>query len=252
MSSENTPKKKSLLKRLLPLIIIAGALAIGWFNGWHEYLTLSKLIQNREALGMMVEDNLFMASLAFMAVYAVLVAISFPGASFLTIGAGLLFGGILGGILTVFSATAGSVIIFLIAKSSFGDFLQAKAGPFVNRMIEGFKKDAFQYLLTIRLTPVFPFWVVNIVPALLNMAVLPYTIATFLGIIPGTFAYAYIGAGLDSIIAAQQEANPGCAEAGTCAIDPKALVTTEILIAMVGLAVISILPLIIRKLKSKA
>ncbi|MCB1451275.1 MAG: VTT domain-containing protein, partial [Nitratireductor sp.] len=134
----------------------------------------------------------------------------------------------------------------------FGDFLSARAGPFVTRMLDGFNKDAFNYLLSLRLTPVFPFWVVNIVPALLNMRFGPYLAATFLGIIPGTLAYSYIGSGLDSIIVAQELANPGCAAAGTCSIDPSSLVTRQIILAMVGLAVISILPVLYKKFRAKA
>lgn len=249
MASEVSGNPAGFARRLTPLGVISVILAVGYFNGWHEYFTLSSLIKNREILQQMVADNLLFAVTAFMFAYMALVALSFPGASLLTIAGGLMFGGILGGLMTVFSATAGAVIIFLVARSSFGDFLQARAGPFVGRMIEGFQHDSFQYLLTIRLTPVFPFWVINIVPALLNMKLVPYAVATFLGIIPGTFAYAYIGAGLDSIVAAQQEVSPGCAEAGNCAIELKALITTEILIAMAGLAAISILPLVVRKVR---
>ena len=118
-------------------------------------------------------------------------------------------------------------------------------------MIAGFQKDQFQYLLTLRLTPIFPFWVVNIVPALLNMKLGSYALATMIGIIPGTFAFAYIGAGLDSVIAAQEKANPGCAVAGTCSIDIGALVTTDLLIALAGLAALSALPFIIKKIRGK-
>jgi len=244
MTGNSAGKSRSLVRRWAPLAVLLAILVVGWFNGWHEFFSLSKMIQHRDTLAGMVADNIFLASFAFIGIYAVLVGISFPGASYLTISSGLLFGG-----LTV-GATIGAVIIFLIARSSFGDFLEAKAGPFVTRMVGGFQKDAFQYLLTLRLTPVFPFWVVNIVPALLNMKLLPYAVATFFGIIPGGLAFAYIGAGLNSIIEAQQLANPGCAEAGTCSIDPGALVTTEILIAMGALAAISILPLLVRKLRA--
>ena len=252
MESDKPETGRSQLKRWAPLAVVLVIIGFGWFKGWHEYFTLSHLIAHREYLGMLVADNMVPAALGFVAIYAILVGISFPGASYLTISGGLLFGGVFGGLLSVVGATIGSVIIFLVARSSFGDFLEARAGPFINRMVDGFNKDAFQYLLTIRLTPVFPFWVVNIVPALLNMKLVPYAVATFLGIIPGGIAYAYIGAGLDSIIEAQQLANPGCAEAGTCSIDPKALITLEILIAMGALAVISILPLVIRKLRAKS
>ncbi|MGI9401137.1 MAG: TVP38/TMEM64 family protein [Rhizobiaceae bacterium] len=235
------------IKRFLPALLVVLLLLISWLAGWFEYFSLSNLIMNREELAAYASENRFVAMASYLLIYAALVAISFPGASFLTIAAGFVFGGLTAGILTVFGATAGAVIIFSIARSSFGDFLTRKAGPFVSKMVDGFNQDAFNYLLMIRLTPLFPFWVVNIVPAILNVRLLPYTIATFLGIIPGTFAYSFVGAGLGSVIEAQEAANPGCADAGTCEIDPSSLVTPQIIWAMAGLAAISILPVLIRK-----
>jgi len=241
--NDNPLKKWGALGAIV-LLLIGGYLA-----GLHEYFTLSSLIKHRGELAGFVSDNLVIAMVVYVLLYITIVAVSFPGASALTITSGLLFGGILAGFLTVIGATMGAVIIFLIARSSLGDVLEKKAGPFVSKMIAGFQKDQFQYLLTLRLTPVFPFWVVNIVPALLKMRVFPYALATFIGIIPGTFAFAYIGAGLDSVIAAQEVANPGCADAGTCSIEVGALVTTDLLIALAGLAVLSVIPFIIKKMR---
>ena len=237
-------------RRILP---VAGLLAIlggAWAGGLFDYFSLSSLLVHRAELSEYVAAHRIGSLLAYVVTYAALVAISFPGASLLTIASGFLFGGLAGGAASVVGASAGAAIIFLIARSSFGDFLSARAGPFVTRMVDGFNKDAFNYLLSLRLTPVFPFWVVNIVPALLNMRFGSYVAATFIGIIPGTLAYSYIGAGLDSIVLAQEQANPGCASAGTCTIDPSALVTREIILAMVALAVISILPVIYRRFRS--
>jgi len=243
-------RPQSAKKWIAPLAIAALLLA-AWLGGWFDYVSLSSLIMHREALGGFVSQNLVIGLLAYIALYAGLVAISFPGASLLTIAAGFLFGGIVGGIATVFAATLGAVIIFQIARSSFGEAMQKRTGRFVEKMRKGFQEDSFLYLLTLRLTPVFPFWVINIVPALLNMRLAPYAIATFVGIIPGTLAYAYIGAGLDSVIMAQEIAHPGCAAAGTCKIDPGSLITTEVIIAMAGLGFISILPVIVKKLRAK-
>ncbi|MEM7462615.1 MAG: TVP38/TMEM64 family protein [Pseudomonadota bacterium] len=234
-------------KRFIPAVLVVLFLVTAWLAGWFDYFSLSNLIMNREELATYAHDHQFFAMAIYALIYTALVAISFPGASLLTVAAGFVFGGLAGGLLTVFAATAGSVIIFSIARSSFGDFLAKKAGPFISKMVDGFNRDAFNYLLMIRLTPIFPFWVVNIVPALLNVRLLPYAIATFLGIIPGTFAYSFVGAGLGSVIEAQEAANPGCADAGTCEIDPSSLVTPQIIWAMLGLAAISILPIVIRK-----
>ncbi len=249
--SAESPAPASNLKKWLPLGVIAAVLGIAWLAGWFEYLSLSSLIQHREALGALVESNFILSLLGYVVFYAGLVAISFPGASLLTIAAGFLFGGWIGGIATVFAATLGAVAIFEIARTSFGEAMGKRTGKFVEKMRNGFQENAFSYLLTLRLTPIFPFWVMNIVPALLNMKMVPYAVATFLGIIPGTIAYAFIGAGLDSVIMAQEAANPGCAANGTCQINPGSLITTEVIIAMVGLGIISLMPVIIKKIRGK-
>lgn len=241
------PKGRPRIMRLLPLAAIILLLGAAWASGLFDHLTLASFIRNRSFLLETVQSHAILSFLSYFLLYAALVAVSFPGASLLTIAGGFLFGGLAGGTVTVFAATVGAAAIFLIARSSFGGFLAARAGPFVQRMLKGFHEDEFSYLLTIRLAPVFPFWVVNIVPALLDMKLSRFTLATFLGIIPGTFAYAYVGAGLGSVIEAQERANPGCAAAGDCAIDPSGLVTPEVLAGMAGLAVISILPVAIRK-----
>lgn len=236
-----------MLKRWLPVLLIGALLGVGLYFDVHEHLTLSNLIRQREYLGNLVADNLALAIGVYMLIYVVLVAVSFPGGLALSITSGFLFGWLIAGIATVIAATIGATIIFLVARSSMGDFLQQKAGGFVSKMAEGFRKDAFQYLLTLRLIPAFPFWVVNIVPGLLNMKLGPYVLATFVGIIPGTFAFTYLGAGLDSVIAEQERVNPGCVDAGTCSIDPKSLVTMELLIALGALALISFLPFLLKK-----
>ena len=232
-------------------MIILALLVVGFMSGIHEKLTLTNLIQQREALGKIVSDNLFMALGAYMLLYIVIVAVSFPGGLALSITSGFLFGWVLAGFATVIAATIGAVIIFLIARSSLGDILENKASGFVEKMTKGFQKDAFQYLLTLRLVPAFPFWVVNIVPGLLNMKLLPYVIATLIGIIPGTFAFTYLGAGLDSVIAEQERVNPGCVDAGSCTFDPKALITTELLLALAALAALSFLPFVLKRFTGK-
>jgi uncharacterized membrane protein YdjX (TVP38/TMEM64 family) len=96
--------------------------------------------------------------------------------------------------------------MFLAARSAFGDFLRDKVGGRVRRLADGFEKDAFSYLLVLRLAPIFPFFVMNIAPALFNVPLRTYVAATFLGILPGTFAYAYLGQGIDSVLVAARQA----------------------------------------------
>lgn len=238
------------VKRWLPLIGLAGLMILGFAQGWHEHLSLAALIRERQALAGFVGDYILLALTVYAAIYTAAVALSFPGASLLTIAGGFLFGWALGGVVTVVAATLGAVAVFLVARTSIGEFLTERAGPFLARISEGFRADAFNYLLFLRLTPIFPFWLVNIAPAMFNMPLRSFALGTFLGIIPGTFAFAFIGSGLDSVIAAQEAANPGCAAAGKCSIEVSALITSELLAAFFALGIASLIPVVLKRLRN--
>ena len=141
-----------------------------------------------------------LATLAFVVVYAGATALSLPGALFLTMAGGFLFGTWLGGLLSVIGATSGAVVLFLIARSSLGAALRDRAGPWLMRLEAGFRRDAFSYLLVLRLVPLFPFWLVNLVPALLDVPLSTFALATFVGIIPGGLVYASVGSGLGAVL----------------------------------------------------
>ncbi|MEZ5839735.1 MAG: TVP38/TMEM64 family protein [Hyphomicrobiales bacterium] len=215
MASESAYGKErrtgSALLRALPLVVILAAMVLAFAMGWHRYLSLASLIEYREALATFVADNRFLALAVYFAVYVATVALSLPGASILTIAGAVLFGWVVGALLTVFAATIGATLLFLAARSSLGAVLAARAGPFLSRLGAGFREDAFGYLLFLRLVPAFPFWLVNLAPALLEVPLRTFFLATFIGIIPGTAAYSFLGAGLDSVVAAQRAANPECA-----------------------------------------
>jgi uncharacterized membrane protein YdjX (TVP38/TMEM64 family) len=231
-----------------PLAVAAALLAL-WLAGLFDTLTLDRLLAERERLSALVAARPLLAIAAYMAIYAGLVAISFPGASLLTIVAGFLFGWPVAGPATVAAATVGACMVFLLARSSAGDLLTRRAGPFAARMAEGFNANAFFYLLSLRLAPVFPFWAVNIAPALFGMRLAPYAAATFLGIIPATFIFTWLGSGIESAIAAREADNPGCLARGECSIDPASLATPQMLAGLLALAGISILPILARRLR---
>ncbi len=115
----------------------------------------------------------------------------------------------------------------------------AKAGPFLARMEAGFKEDALSYLLVLRLIPAFPFFIVNLVPALLGVPLRTFAIATFLGIIPGTFVFSSIGAGLGSIFDNMQE------------FTLKGALTPQVLTALIGLAVLALIPVAVKRFKAR-
>jgi uncharacterized membrane protein YdjX (TVP38/TMEM64 family) len=250
---EKTSSPLALAKKWAPLAIIASLMIVGFSQGWHQYLSLESLVKNREVLRGYVEENYVLMVGGFALAYITAVALSFPGASFLTIGGGFLFGWAVGGAATVLSATIGASLIFLAARSSFGEALRSKAGGFIDRFAEGFREDAFNYLLFLRLVPAFPFWLVNLAPALFNVRLQSYFFATLIGILPGTFAFAFIGSGLDSIIEAQRAANPECSTNPDCAItlDTSAIITPELIAAFVALGVVSLIPPVLKAWKKR-
>ena len=228
------------LKRWLPLVVLVAVIAGSFALGLDEYLNLETLRENRAALKALVEAHAPVGILGFVLVYAVVVAASLPGATVMTLAGGFLFGVWLGSVLNVLGATAGATLLFLIARSAVGDSLRHRAGPFLKRMEKGFRRDAFNYLLFLRLVPVFPFWVVNLVPAFLGMRLTPYVIATLIGIIPGGVVYTAFGAGLGDLFDAGAEANL------------KDVFTPTMIIALVGLGVLALLPIAVRRWRASA
>lgn len=240
---------------VLPLALVA-VMALAYGLGLHRYLSLEAIAENRKALAAFTADNLVLALLAFMGVYVLAASLSLPGASVLTILGGLLFGWLLGGLAAIVAATSGAIVLFTVVKTSFGEGLAKKAGPLLSRISDGFSKDAFNYLLFLRLVPAFPFWLVNIAPALANVRLRTFAAATALGIIPGTFAFAFVGQGLDSVITAQETAHRACIAAKGVAACPfelslSLLITTELLLAFAALGVVALIPVVLKKWKSK-
>lgn len=247
------------LKRWWPLLLLASVSVFVVAMGWHRYLTLEQLAQNRESLRALIDGNYALALAAFAALYAISVALSIPGGVVLTVAGGFLFGWFTGGVVSILAATAGATVIYLVARTTLRDVLVAKAGPRLQRFAEGFREDAVSYLLFLRLVPVFPFWLVNLAPGLLGVGFWTYVLTTFIGIIPGTFAFSLAGNGLGSVFDAQQAAYRSClanaAGAGqeSCVygIDPGALLTTEVLVAIVALGVVSLIPVVAKKFRRR-
>lgn len=242
-------------RRWLPLAVLVAAIIAVWVSGATRYLTLASVAEHRDGLKAMVAAHYLAALAGYMLVYMACIALSLPGGALLTITGGFLFGWLIGGAATVIAATVGATIVFLIARSSFGAFLAEKAGSRVKSLAEGFQRDAFNYMLFLRLVPLFPFWLVNIAPALFNVSSRTYVASTFIGIIPATFAFSALGASLDSIIMAQKAAYQACIAAkgaGQCrlALDPGALITPQLVAAFVALGVIAIVPVMWKRYRT--
>ena len=234
------PSTKSPVRRFLPILLLAAGLALFLALGGGRYLSLDYLADRYGDLRALVRDHVVLAAAGFVLLYALLVAISVPGAASLTIAGGLLFGTLLGGSLTVVGATLGAVAVFLAARTAFAELLRQKAGPRVQKLREGFERDAFNYLLFLRLVPAFPFFLVNIAAGLFGMRTAPYALATFFGIMPGTFVFASIGAGAGAIIARGEDLS-----LGSVLTDP------AVLLPILGLAALALLPVVLRRFRKR-
>lgn len=224
--------------RFAPLLLIALGLALAYALGVQDYLSLQYVAEQRAMLGAYVQDHLVLAALGFVAMYAVAIALVFPAPVILTIGGGLVFGWALGGSLAVLGATIGASALFLAARTAFGGFLRRRAKGVVKGFADGFENDAFLYLLVLRLTPLLPFSVLNIAPALFEIRLKTFVAATFLGIIPGAMVYAFLGSGLDGTLQAIGD---------TDTLSLGDLVTTEMTVALAGLFGLSLLGLALKK-----
>ncbi len=250
----NKDQKLRSVGKWLPLGIVVAAIVIVFAMGWHEYLSLEKIGMNYDMMRDFIKDNLALSVLAFMALYVAVVALSLPGALAMTLAGGILFGWMIGAPASVVAATIGSVIIFLIAKTSLGELLAAKAGPTINKLREGFQEDELGYMFFLRLVPAFPLFVVNLAPALLGVKFRNYFIGTFFGIIPGSIAFSFAASQLGTVIERTNQEYAACiAEKGeaacTYAIDTTALGSTEIKLALVALGVVALIPIVVKRFR---
>jgi len=226
---------KLSLRRLLPLLLLAAATALVFATGLHRYLSLEVLSEHYMQLRAWAAAHPVIAPLAFGLVYAAGVAVSVPGATVMTLAAGLMFGLVLGTLVVVVAATLGASLVFLIAKTALGEPLRRRAQGWIARMEEGFREDALNYLLVLRLVPLFPFWLVNLVPAFLGVRLVTYVSATFVGILPGSAVYVSVGNGVGEILEAGERPDLGL------------IFSPEILGPLVGLGALALLPVVYKR-----
>lgn len=214
--------------RLGVLLLIAGSLAAGMLLDPEGAVRM--LHERRfEMLGW-VREHYALAVALYMAIYVTGVALSLPGAVWATMFGGFLFGTMAGTIYTVVAATTGATVVFLAARFILGDALRRRAGRFLGRLEPGLRRHAFNYLVVLRMLPIFPFWVVNLAPALVGMRLKVYFAATLVGIIPGSLVFTSLGAGLAEIVESGQP--PGLAQF----TDP------AILLPLLGLSLLALAP----------
>ena len=199
MPEDNPKEKIKKIKRWLPLILLATLMVVAFSSGILEQLNLEALQTHKEALLSKVTAHPVISALAFIGSYITVVALSLPVALIFPLTGGFLFGKWLGTLYVVGAATLGASLIFLIAKTALGETLRGKAGGLYKRIESNMKENAIGYLLFMRLVPVFPFFLVNIVPALFNIPLRAFILTSFFGMIPGSFVFVNLGEQLGEI-----------------------------------------------------
>lgn len=222
--------------RFLPLLLIALAIGAAFAFGWTDYLRLDALRDRRTQLLAYVESRPVLSVLIYIGVYAAVAALSLPGAAVVTLAGGFLFGVLVGGPAAVVGATLGATLVFVAMRTAVGDLLQKRFGERTARITGGLRENAFSYLLTLRLLPVAPFWLVNLAAGLVGMPLRTFVAATLLGIVPGTLIYSWVGQGLGSLFARGEEPN---------------LLQPQFILPLAALGLLSLAPAIVRRVRGR-
>jgi len=230
---------KSFAQRWGMVISIIILLVLFFVTGLYRYVSLSALQQHHQILFDWISQHILLAVLLFIAAYIVAVAISIPGATILTIAGGFLFGIIGGSLLVILSATIGALVTFVAVRTALADILRQKVGKRVQKMEKSFRNNAVSYMLFLRLVPVFPFWLINIAAGALDVRFSTYTWTTLVGIVPGSVVYVAVGNGMSEVIAHSNQ------------IDLRIIFQPVILVPLVGLAILSLIPIVYHRFKQQ-
>ena len=243
-----------VLQRWIPVAVLLAVMAVAVALGWHRTLSLKTIGLNYYEFKSFIAQSPVAAVSMFVLAYILVVALSLPGALIMTLTGGLLLGWLLGSAASVLGASIGATLLFVVVTSSFGSALAGKAGPFVARLRDGFQDNALSYLLFLRLVPVFPFCIVNLVPALVGVPLWTFVLGTVIGIIPGTVAFSLAGAGLGNAVEAQNAiyqaclAGPPVRSETDCpyVIDFASAVTPELIYGGIAIGCIALVPALAR------
>jgi uncharacterized membrane protein YdjX (TVP38/TMEM64 family) len=247
---ESQARRGYLILRILPLLLLFIVLAVLIASSATRFLSLERLVESRDWLADQVAQRTFLSVAAFFAAYTTMALSGIPGGALFSIASGFLFGALAGAAISLAAISLGGTIFFLIVRSSLGSVLMRRGGRWAFQLRDGFHKNAVPYLLFLRLTPAFPFFLVNTAMAMAELKLRTFVWVTAVGLLPVTLAYSLAGAGLDSVMVAQRKAYNACVSAGAsdCKmhIDLRHLVTSEMLLALSALGVLALLPVLIR------
>jgi uncharacterized membrane protein YdjX (TVP38/TMEM64 family) len=250
------PENADRLWRTLPLVLLVLALGSVFATGLHRSLSFETFLRYQTWLQSLVAAHRWTMLGLFCLIYVAAVTLSLPVSAFLTTIGGYLFGWVLGGIAASMAATLGAANIFLIARTSLGRPLLERAGARIQGLAAGFRKQAFLYLLSLRLIPVVPFWLTNLAAAFFGMRVRPFVLATQIGMLPVSFAFAFAGSGLDEVMSRHEKLRADCLAAGQteCSVDFRvgSLLTSELMIALAILGILALVPVALRHWRRRA
>lgn len=228
------PAGGAQIGKIITVVVIACGIGLFFYLDLGRFLSLEALKANRDQLLAFTDANYSAAVILFILLYIAVTGLSLPGAVILTLAGGFLFGSVPATLYVNIGATAGATLAFLAARYVLRDWVEQKFGKWLESLQQGFAKNAFSYLMTLRLIPLFPFFVVNLVSGLTRVSVGTYVAATALGIIPGSFVYAYAGRQLGTINSLKEIASP------------------RVLGAFVLLGALALVPIVYRRLSAKA
>lgn len=207
-----------------------------WFSGIYSYISLDTLKEHQNFLKTFVKENFVIASLLYLLLYFAIVSLSIPTATIMSLIGGFLFGQAVATICVVLSASFGACVVFLSAKFASRNSIKKGCGSWVQKMKDGFGENAFLYMLTLRLMPIFPFVIINIVSGILQIRLKTFFFGTLIGIIPGTYIYVSVGVAMEALLNRDN-------------FTPEILLEPKIFIAMTGLGILALLPIIYHKLR---
>ncbi|HWF76511.1 MAG TPA: TVP38/TMEM64 family protein [Caulobacteraceae bacterium] len=185
--------------RLLPIAVIAALFVALIASGELKQLSLASLAEHRAALLQFVRAHPYASLAAYLGVYILVIVACAPGPAVLSMAGGFLFGPVLGGAMALASMGIGAVMVFMACRTAFGDWAAHRAGAVVARIEAGFSRDAFAYLLALRLMPVAPFFAVNLAAGLARIRLATFVMATLVGAAPSAFIFATLGHGLGAM-----------------------------------------------------
>lgn len=239
MNTEQSPKPA--WQKQIPVVVVVVA-AIAGFIFLRDYLSFEALSENREALIAYRDANYALSVVLFISVYVMIAGLSLPGAAIATLTGGFLFGTFPGALFNMLGATIGASAIFMVARAGFGEKLAAKmegSDGIVKKLKDGIDENQWSVLFLMRLVPAVPFFVANLVPALVDVPLRRFVISTFIGIIPGSVVYTSVGAGLGDVFARGETPNLGI------------IFEPHILLPIIGLCLLAALPMVIKAIRGK-